>query len=77
MRTLNGIDIVIREPMQKMHLSSSVPVTPEFRASVDAWMADFFGFYPDHILYSEIKNTIFISSANLAKLKEHIKGKTQ
>ena len=27
----------------KMTLAENVPVTPEFRASINAWMVDFFG----------------------------------
>lgn len=73
MRTFNGYNIVLREPLQKMTLSSSVPVTEEFRASVNAWMADFFGFYADEILHSEVTKTIYMSSKNLAKLKQLIK----
>jgi hypothetical protein len=77
MTTLHGYDIVIREPAQKMTLSLSVPVTDEFRASVNAWMAGFFGFYPDEILCSEISKTIYISSKNLAELKKQVKENQQ
>ena len=77
MRTIHGYDVVIREPAQKMTLSSSVSVTDEFRASVNAWMADFFGFYPDEILCSNITKTIYMSSRNLAKLKQQVKESQQ
>lgn len=77
MITIYGYGIVIREPAQKMTLSSSVSVTDEFRASVNAWMANFFGFYPDEILCSDITKTIYMSSQNLAKLKQQVKENQQ
>lgn len=72
MNMLNGINVVLREPIPKMTLSHNVPLTDEFRASINAWLAEFFGYYPDHVLYSEREKTLFMSSANWEKLKTTI-----
>lgn len=41
---LHGMPVVIVQPVQRMRLSEKVPVTDEFRAEINAWMAGFFGF---------------------------------
>lgn len=42
----HGFSVIIRQPAPKMQLAYSVPVTPEFRAQVNKWMIEFFGYIP-------------------------------
>ena len=42
----HGYDVIIRQPAPKMQLAYNVPVTPEFRAQVNKWMIEFFGYIP-------------------------------
>lgn len=42
----HGYSVIIRKPPPKMQLAYSVPVTPEFRAEVNQWMIEFFGYIP-------------------------------
>ncbi|CAB4163144.1 hypothetical protein UFOVP814_5 [uncultured Caudovirales phage] len=69
METLNGMAVYIREPAPKMTLSEKVPVTDEFRASVNAWMLDFFGHEQDYIYCLPNANAVYMSSKSLAVLK--------
>lgn len=41
MNAFNGIPIIVT-PDRYRTLSADVPVTPEFRAEIDAWMKTFF-----------------------------------
>lgn len=72
MNMLNGIDVVIREPIPKMTLSPNVPVTDEFRQKTNAWLAEFFGYWPDYVWHSTRDNRLFMSSATWEKLKTAI-----
>mgnify|MGYP000169641072 CR=1 FL=1 len=69
--TLNGMNVCIREPRPKMTLSEQVPVTDEFRASINAWMLEFFGTDEDLVFIMEPINTIFMSSRNWAEIRKH------
>lgn len=40
---LFGMKVFVSPDVPKMTLSEDVPVTPEFRAYIDAWMLSFFG----------------------------------
>lgn len=40
---LNGYNIIVTPDVPKMKLSADCPVTPTFRAEIDAWMFEFFG----------------------------------
>lgn len=41
--SLFGMDVIVVPDLPKMRLSEDVTVPPEFRASINAWMLEFFG----------------------------------
>ena len=43
LKRIHGLDVVISSDYPKMQLSKDCPVTPEFRAEINAWMVEFFG----------------------------------
>lgn len=63
MLPLLGIQVVEAARWPKMQLSADCPVTDEFRAEMNAWMAEFFGYesaVPDYGV-TMVGNTIFAS----------------
>lgn len=77
MSKIQGLEVVIRQPAPKMQLSADVPVTDEFRAEINAWMINFFGFgetdvwgrnIHDEVIISHDQSVIFMSQKNFDKL---------
>ena len=77
MSKIQGLEVVIRQPAPKMQLSADVPVTDEFRAEINAWMINFFGFgetdiwgrnIHDEVIISQDQGVIFMSQKIFDKL---------
>jgi len=71
---VQGLPIYLNEmldPKPKMTLSERVPVTPEFRAEMNAWMADFFGYDEGQILQSFVpgQQGIFMGPQTFRRLQ--------
>lgn len=78
MRTFMRLDIRISEILAgqpRMTLSEKVPVTPEFRAEINAWMRQFFGKTENRVISVPAKNEIYMCSEDYAKLKSEINNK--
>jgi hypothetical protein len=64
----HGYSVIIRQPVPKMQLAYSVPVTPEFRAEVNQWMIEFFGYIPfppeehNRVVMSHTNKTIVMTA---------------
>jgi hypothetical protein len=73
---LNGYSIVAGQTYPKMQLSEKVPVTPEFRAEINAWMADFFGYacvVPEgQVFFLKLERTIICHPKDVQKLKDKL-----
>lgn len=75
---INGFKVVVKPPTPKMQLAWDVPVTTEFRASVNQWMIEFFGYQPDEIIgdsqviICEREKTFFMTQAMWAEFKRQL-----
>lgn len=74
--TYLGIPIYINpdlDPKPKMTLSEAVPVTPEFRAEINAWMAKFFGWTEGRVVRLEKPYpTVFMGPETLRQLQQKL-----
>lgn len=69
--TIFGMNVMINPipPQPKMTLSLNVPVTEKFRAEVNAWMLEFFGYEEERIYFMPITNTLVLNEHHLRKLR--------
>jgi hypothetical protein len=72
---LNGYKVIVERPVQKMRLSGKVPVTAEFRAEINAWMAGFFGYCEPMVkrgeaIVMEATNTMILHPADYAEISQ-------
>ena len=77
LNSVGGVKIHVIEPQPRMTLSSKVPVTNEFRAEINLWMAGFFGF--SYGLYEQgqaykIKDTLFMRRDDYEHLAAAVKS---
>lgn len=73
MNTLLGLRVYVTPDVPKMQLSKDVPVSPDFRREIDAWLIELLGYTnilgDDAILMSEVMGTIHCNPRNYARLK--------
>lgn len=68
---LNGYNVMVTPDLPKMKLSDDCPVTPEFRAEINAWMVVFFGttnIIADGQMITEGRN-LFVNPRTYSMLK--------
>lgn len=70
---VNGYKVVVAGSYPKMTLSEKVPVTPEFRVEINAWMQEFFGMVclveRGQVIVSETQGIMFVHPADYMDLK--------
>jgi hypothetical protein len=73
----NGMKVVIAGSHPRMTLSEKVPVTPEFRAEINAWIAGFFGYKSviedGQVIVDRINNTIYCNEHQYQTLRSALK----
>jgi hypothetical protein len=74
MKSIVGMKVVMVPSKPRMTLSGKVPVTPEFRAEINVWMAEFFGYESviedDKIIVDKANNTIFVNERTYHQLRK-------
>lgn len=73
MNTFLGFRVHVTPDTPKMQLSKDVPVSPDFRKEIDAWLIGFFGYTnilgDDAVLVSEAMGTIHCNPRNYAQIR--------
>jgi hypothetical protein len=71
--SLMGYHVCVVKPFPRMQLATNVPVTAEFRAEINAWMAGFFGYdcllKSGQTMVSELNKTIYVTQEDYNKLR--------
>lgn len=71
--SLMGYRVCVVKPFPRMQLTANVPVTAEFRAEMNAWMAVFFGYdcvlKSGQTMVSELNKTIYVTQEDYNKLR--------
>lgn len=73
MTRLGSCEVHVSPDRPKMVLSERVPVSPEFRAEMDAWMREFFGTWnlieDSQMLKTRDGNKIFVNPRTYESIK--------
>ena len=76
--SLYGVRVVVTPDTPRMQLSEDCPVTPEFRAEMNAWMLGFFGVTntveDNQVLHDKVHDVIYMNPRTVARVSAAMKN---
>lgn len=78
LNALYGIRVVVTPDAPRMQLSEDCPVTPDFRAEMNAWMVGFFGVVntlkDNEVMHDKINDVIYMNPRTQARVSAALKS---